>query len=156
MVSRAEDTAAAFPVADSVFGLVGEIGVGGAEVGLHFRVGLGARVGVRHQNRDRRAERDSAEDAGEDFAGVRLLARRDDVALAGTAAVEVRLDIDLGKRQARRASVDNDAHAAAVGFAPGGDAEKGSKRAGHVALKKPEAARGITPIIALSKAAART
>ena len=87
----------ALPVANAVFRLIGEIGVGRPEVRLHFRVSLGTRVGVRHHDRDRRAERDPAKNARENFAGVRLLARRDDIALPRTPPIKIRLNVLLGE-----------------------------------------------------------
>ena len=69
----------------------------------------------------------SYEGAGEDLDGVRLLAGGDDAGLAGAAAVEVGLDVRLRQGDARRAAVEDDADAASVGFAPGGDAEKAAK-----------------------------
>ena len=122
---------AALPVADAVFGLVGEVGVRGAEGGLHLAVGLGAGVLVGDVDGDGGAEGATLEDAGEDARGVGLVARGDDVALAGAAAVEIALDVGLGEREARRDAVDDHADAAAVGFAPGGDAEGVAELRGH-------------------------
>ena len=87
----------ALPVANAVFRLVGEIGVRRAEMGFHFRVGFGAGVGVRHHDRDRCAERDTAKNPGEDFAGIRLLAWRDDIALPRTPPIKIRLNVLLGE-----------------------------------------------------------
>src|SRR5439155_2271651 len=64
------------------------------------------------------------ERAGKNFHAVRFLARRDDARLAGPPAVEVRLNVRLRELESRRAAVHDHAHAAAVGFAPHGDAEQ--------------------------------
>jgi len=47
--------------------------------------------------------------------------------LARPAPVKIRLDIRLGQFDARRAAIHDDAHAASMRFAPGGDAEKVAK-----------------------------
>ena len=62
---------------------------------------------------------------------VRLLARRDDAGLARTAPVKVGLDVLFRQRQPGRTPVHHHAHAAAVGFAPGGDAEKLAETVRH-------------------------
>ena len=85
--------AAAGRGADAVFGVVGEIGMAGAVFGGHFVIGLGAVVGVAHEDGQRGAEGEAVLPTGEDFGAVRLLARGDDVGLAGTAAVEFALDL---------------------------------------------------------------
>ena len=115
--------AAAGRGADAVFGVVGVIGVAGPVFHGHFIVGAGALVGVSDDDGDGRAERQPVVQAGEDFGGVRLLARGDDVRLAGAAAVEFALDVFQRDRDARRAAIDDDADAAAVRLAEGVDAE---------------------------------
>ena len=115
---------AALPVADAEFGLVSVIGVGGAEFRGHFAVSFRAGVLILHPHGNGRAERFALERAGKNLHPVAFLARRDDGRLAGPAAVQVRLNIRLCQAQARRAAVNDHAHAAAVGFAPGGDAKK--------------------------------
>ena len=62
---------------------------------------------------------------------VGLVARGDDLALPGAAAVEFGLDVGLGSGECGRAAVDDDADAAAVGFAEGGDAEDVAEAARH-------------------------
>ena len=116
--------AAALPVADAVFGIVGVVGVAGTVFGSHFRVGFRAGVLVADHDGDGRSEGEAIEDAREDFAAVEFLARGDDFALAGAAAVEVLLDIFRGEGQAGRAAVDDNADAAAVAFTPCGNAEQ--------------------------------
>ena len=88
---------AALPVADAVLGVVGVVGVRGAELGFHFGVGLGPGVLVFDPQADRRAEGLALERAGEDLHRVGFLARRDDFGLAGPAAVQVGLDVGLGQ-----------------------------------------------------------
>jgi hypothetical protein len=51
--------------------------------------------------------------------------------LAGPTAVEFRLDVGFREREARRAAIHDRAHAAAVGFAPSGDAEELTERVAH-------------------------
>ena len=54
-----------------------------------------------------------------------------DLALAGPAPVELTLDIFFAQLEKRRTAIDDYAHAAAVGFAPGRDAEELSEAAAH-------------------------
>ena len=123
--------AAALPVAESVFGLVGVVGVGGAELGGHLGIGFGAHVLVFHPHGDGGAKGFAFEGAGEDLDGVGFLAGGDDAGLAGAASVEVGLDVGFGEFDAGRASVNYDAYATAVGFAPSGDAEEMSEGVAH-------------------------
>ena len=90
-------TSAALPVANAIFALVSEIGMRRAKVGFHFAVGLRPCIRIRNKNGDRRAECDSTENSRENLAGVFLLARRDDIALAWPATVEVRLNVRFGQ-----------------------------------------------------------
>ena len=50
----------------------------------------------------------------DDLDGVGFLARRDDRRLAGAAAVQIRLDIGLGQRQPRRATINHHTDSAAM------------------------------------------
>ena len=118
-------------VADAVLDLVGVVRVRGAELLLHLVVGAGAGVGVAHKHRERRAGRAPLEEPGENFDLVLLLARRDEIALPGPAAVELGLDLGDRQRQAGRAAVDHHAHRATVAFAPGGDGKKFAEGVGH-------------------------
>ena len=63
-----------------------------------------------------------------------FLARRNDGRLARPATIQVRLNVRLGKFQARRAAIHDHAHAAAMRFAPGRDAEQLAKHISHVAI----------------------
>ena len=93
---------AAAIVAQAVFGLIGEIGVAGAKLVLDVGIVLRALVGVLDQQRDRRAGRHlhaglgMRHHAGQDLHRVRLLALRGEARLAGTAAIEIVLDV-LGR-----------------------------------------------------------
>ena len=124
-------SAAALPVADAVFGVVGVVGVAGAVFAGHFGVGFGAGVLVTDHDGDGGAEGEPVEDAGEDFAAVEFLARGDDVALAGAAAVEVELDVFCGEGESGWAAVDDDADATAVAFTPCGNSEELAPLTGH-------------------------
>ena len=122
---------AALPVADAVLRLGRVVGVRGPVDVLHRLVGLGPRVLVAHEQRDRRAERPALEDAGEDLDAVGLVARRRERALAGPAPIEIALDLLAREREPRRAAVDHHADAAAVALAEGGDLELTSEAAAH-------------------------
>ena len=122
---------AAGPSADAILGLVSVVGVRGAELLGHLRVGLGALVRVLDHQGNGRAESLALEGAGEDLDGVGFLARRGDAGLAGAAAVEVGLDVRLSEGEARRAAVHDDAHARAVRLAPSGDAEELAEGVAH-------------------------
>jgi len=121
----------ALPVADAVFGLIGEIGVGRTESRLHLAVGLGTRVFVADEDSNGRAKGSALENTGQNFAAIGLFAWGDDIALAGTAAVELLLDIRFGQIELRQTAVDDDTDSAPVGFSPRGDAEQLAGAAGH-------------------------
>ena len=110
----------ALPVADAVFGLVGVVSVGRAELFAHLRVGLGTVILVADENRDGTSEGEALEGAGEDLGFVLLVARRRNLALPGTAPVEIDLDVGLGQGDERRAAIHDDSHSATMGFSPGG------------------------------------
>ena len=133
--------AAALPVADAVFGKIGEVRVRRAELGFHFRVGFGPGVLVFDPQTNRRAEGFAAERAGKDLHRVGFLARRNDFGLAGPAPVQIGLDVRLGELEARRAAVHDHTHAAAVGFAPRRDAEQLPEGAGHAVIVGAEVTR---------------
>jgi hypothetical protein len=124
--------------------------VRGAEFFFHLGVGLGPGVFVFYPETNRRAERHAFESAGKDLDGVRLFARGNDTRLARPAAVKVRLDVCFGQREARWTAVHNHSHAAAVGFAPGGDAEQvteGVRHAGIVRQRQDRVKRGLNRFI---------
>jgi hypothetical protein len=102
---------------------------------LHLVISLGALILVFHPETNRRAERQAvAGNAGHDLHRVGFFARSNDLGLAGTTAIEVGLDVRSGKFQARRTTVHDDAHAAAMRFAPRRDAEQLSKAACHAPI----------------------
>src|ERR1019366_1782725 len=121
-------------VADPVLRLVGEIGVGGAELLPHLVVGARAGVRVAHEHRYRGPRRPALEDPREDLDQVLLLPGRHNVALTGLPAVQVRLDVPLRKREPGGAAVYDDPHGGAVAFAPCGDPEEVSEGVGHRSL----------------------
>ena len=84
---------------------------------------LRALILVFDQQTDRRAGGDALEHAGQDFDFVRFAALRGVARLAGPAALEIELDVGLGKRDAGRRAVDDAADRRAMTFAEGGDAE---------------------------------
>src|SRR4051812_798461 len=124
---------AALPISDPVLGFVGEIGVGRPVGFFHLGVSLRASVFVRHQDGDRSTEGAPFENAGENLAAIGFGAWRRDRALTGPAAIELQLDIFLAQLNPRWATIDDHAHAATVGLAPGGDAKELSEAAAHVA-----------------------
>jgi hypothetical protein len=67
------------------------------EGALHFTIRFGPRVLVHHHHTDRRAESFPLEDTAENTAGIRLVARRHDLALAGPAAIKIALNVSLGQ-----------------------------------------------------------
>src|SRR5205807_1104161 len=79
---------------------------------------------------------------------VAFLALGGDSALAGAAAVQLDLDVRLGKGNAGRAAVHDAADGRTVGFAPGRKAEDGAEgAAGHTALfYQPGAAECWRPV----------
>ena len=121
----------ALPIADAVFGLIGEIGVRRTEGRLHFAVSLRSRVLVADENSDRRPKGFALENAGQNLAAVGFFARGDDVALPRTPAIEFLLDVGFGQFQLRQAAIDDHPDPAAVGFPPRGDTEKLAGAAGH-------------------------
>ena len=122
-------------VANPEFCLVGEVRVRWAEFVLHLRVGGWALVAVRYVDADWRAKRLALIDAGDDAGGVALFAGCGDVALSGATAVELELNVFDREGQARRAAVDDDADAATVTFAPGGNTEECAKGITHKVQK---------------------
>ena len=98
---------------------------------MHLRVIFRTRVFVPHQDGDRRAERVAFENAGKNLAAIGFLALRDDLALARATPVEFALDVCFAQLNARRTTIDHDADAAAVGFAPGRNAKELSEAVAH-------------------------
>ena len=92
---------------------------------------LGSLVLVADPNGDGGAKRPALESSRQNLARVAFLARRDDLALTGTTAGEINLDVGFGQRDARRAAVNDHADAASVGLAPGGDLKEMAKGVRH-------------------------
>ena len=115
----------------TVFDVVGVIGMGRAELLGHFVVGLGSEVLVLDPHRNGGAQCESFEGAGQNLNRVGFFAGRDDGRLTRATAVQVGLDVRFGQRQTGRAAIDDHPDAAAMRFAPGGDAEELSKRVAH-------------------------
>ena len=88
--------AAAARIAQAVLAPVGVVGVAGAEGVEDVAVVLAALVGVADQQRDRRAGGHAFVYAGQYLHRVGLVALRDVARGAGTAAVELDLDVGLG------------------------------------------------------------
>jgi hypothetical protein len=121
--------AAAAIIAQAVFDVISIVGVARTifvlDVGIIFR----ALIDILYDKRDRRPGRHLraacrvGEHAGQDFDRIGLLALRGVARLAGTAAVEVGLDIALFERNARRTAVDDAANRRPVTFTEGRDPE---------------------------------
>ena len=88
---------AALVIPDTEFRLVGKVRVGGAEFFLHFLIGLGHGVFIGNDHGDGGPEGEAVVGSGEDADGIGLLALGGDFTLAGTASVQFRLNIILGK-----------------------------------------------------------
>ena len=117
-------TPAAAMVANAVFALVGEIGVGGSEDVAQVVVVRGVVLGVAHEKSDGGAGGASFKDAGEEFDLIGFAAWGGEAALSRSAAVELVLneigvDVEAGGH-----AVDDAAYADAVAFAKGGEAEE--------------------------------
>ena len=77
--------------------------------------------------------------AGQDLYRVRLLALGGEARLAGTAAIEIALDLLVGQRDQRRAAVDHAADRDPVAFAEGRDPEHMAEGVeGHLVSKASE------------------
>ncbi|KAF1858516.1 hypothetical protein Lal_00015033 [Lupinus albus] len=124
--------AAAARIAHAVLVPVCVVRMAGTERVGDVAVVLAALVRVLDQQRDRRARRDAFVDAGQDpdlvgFLPLRHVARR-----ARLAAVQLRLDVGLGQRHPRRATVDHAADCGTVRFAESGYGKQLAKCvAGH-------------------------
>ena len=138
--------ATAFVVADAELRLVGEVRVRRAELILHLRVGGGTLVGIRHVDGDGRAEGLALVDTRDDAGAVALLAGCGDVALPGTAAIELELYLFNLQRQAGWATVDDDADAPTVAFTPSGNTKKCAKRITHTkCMQRAQAIKSMPP-----------
>ena len=114
-------TAPAPVVADAVFLLVRVVGVARPESILDLSIVLGLLVHVFDQQADRRAGGQALEHAGENLHRVRLTALGGVPGLAGAPALQIPLDVSLGKGQAGRTPVDDAAQCRPVALAEGRD-----------------------------------
>eukprot|EP00308_Calcidiscus_leptoporus_P011758 CAMPEP_0119373668 /NCGR_PEP_ID=MMETSP1334-20130426/26897_1 /TAXON_ID=127549 /ORGANISM="Calcidiscus leptoporus, Strain RCC1130" /LENGTH=769 /DNA_ID=CAMNT_0007391513 /DNA_START=37 /DNA_END=2343 /DNA_ORIENTATION=- len=111
---------------------VREVGVAGPRDGRHLLVVSRPLVLVLDKEADGGAKRVPVLGAGKDRHHVLLRARRGEATLAGAATGELRLDVRLGQREARRHAIHDRAYALAVRLSERGDAEDGAER-GHLA-----------------------
>src|SRR5688572_15147024 len=100
-------SAAAAIIANAVFLLIGVIGVARPKAILDLRVVAALLVDVLDEQADRRARRAPFEHAGEDLHLIRLLALRDVARAAGTAPIEILLNIGFRQLETGRAAVDD-------------------------------------------------
>src|SRR3989338_5291932 len=107
------------PVAETVLGFVGEIGMRGAVCFHKLGVILGLHVLVVRDEQDGRTRRLALEVSGENFYLVGLLPRCRYLALAGASPIERHLYLLLGNLDPRRAAVHDDTDRPAVGLAEG-------------------------------------
>ena len=129
---------AAAVVAQAVFDIVSVVGMARPILVLDVRIVLRALVDILDHERDRRAGRDLRaarlvdEHAGEDLHRVGFLPLRGVARLAGPPLVEIRLDVGLAERNARRRSIDHAADRRPMALAEGRDAKEMAERVvGH-------------------------
>ena len=116
---------------DAVFGLIGRVSVGGSEGHLHLLVVLGALILVAHHHGDWGAEGHAVEQPAEDLNAVVFFARGGDLALAGFAPVQFRLNRLEIELKPWRAAIHDHTHPTAMGFTEGADAEEIAEAAAH-------------------------
>ena len=123
-------TAAAAMVPDSIFEIIGKVGVARPVGVLDRVVVLGALIGVLDQKRDRRSSRHLAlgffimKNAGEDFDLIGLLPLGCEARGAGTPLFEESLDVAFFERDQGRAAIDDAADRATMAFAKSRDPEE--------------------------------
>ena len=117
--------AAATIIAQAIFDVVGIVGVAGPIFVFDVGIIFAALIDVVDHERNRRASGNLLaahlvqKHAGQDFDRVRFLALRGETRLAGTAPVEIGLDVGLAQRNARRTTIDNAADGGSVALAEG-------------------------------------
>ena len=117
-------------VVEAVLRVIGVSGMPRPVDVLDRGIVLRALVDILDHERDRRpgrqllAARLLGEHAGEDFDRIRLLALSREAGLTGPPFVQIRLDIGLGQRNARRTAVDHATDRQPVTFAEGRDSEE--------------------------------
>ncbi|CAN5690058.1 hypothetical protein BH11PSE6_BH11PSE6_08090 [soil metagenome] len=110
-------------VAETVFRVIGVIGMTRA-IGLrHLRIVLRALIDILDHQADRRAGRPALEHARQDTDLIRFLPLRGEARGARAALVEEGLEIGFGDGQPRRAAIDHRADRGPMRFAPGGEPE---------------------------------
>src|SRR5690554_2422528 len=123
---------AAAVVADTIFVMVGIIGVGRTKLILDIAVIPGALIGIFDQQPNRRPRGHTFEHAGKNTHLIGLTALRRVPRRARAAAIEITLQIRLAKRKSRRTAVDNGTQCRAMALAESGDSEKLAESvAGH-------------------------
>ena len=114
-------------IAQSVFGIIGIIGVAGPVFGGDVAIILRTLIDILDHQADRRAGGLSFIHARQDADFIRLLPLGGEFRLAGPALVEEGLDIGFGQDEPGRAAIDHRADRRAVAFAPGGEAQQVSE-----------------------------
>ena len=115
--------AAAAIIPDSIFAVIGKVGVARPVGVLDRGVIFGALIGVLDQQRDRRSGRQLAfgffiaKDAGKDFDKIGLLPRCRKARGAGTPPIEEDLDVSFFERDQGRAAIDDAADRNPMAFA---------------------------------------
>ena len=115
-------------VADTELRPVTKVRVSGSEFFGDGAVVAALLIGVADQERNWRAGRTAFIDARKNFHGIRLPALRHKAACAGTAPVELSLDVDLRQHQSSRAPVHHAADGGPVAFTEIFHPEKASDR----------------------------
>ena len=108
-------------VSRAVLLLVRVVRVSGAESVLDLLVVAGARVGILDEDADRRAGRAAFEHPRENSHLIALATLTHEMRRPRAPAVHVDLQVRFGKRQTRRAAVDDAAHRRAVALAESRD-----------------------------------
>src|SRR5205085_6660797 len=127
--------AAALPVSDPVFGLVGEIGVRRTKSFAHCFVRFRPRVFISNKNCYRGTKGFPFENTGHNFTAIGLLSLRCYSALTGTTTIEFSLNLSARERDPWRTTIDDHTDTATVRFAESGDAKKLAKGVAHLGLK---------------------
>ena len=104
--------------------VVSVICVGGAKYILDRAVILAFLIYVAHQQTDGSTCGNALEHSRQNFYLISLAPLGGVFALAGLAAIKVRLKVILRQRQSRRTTIDNRAQSQAVAFAKGSHGEK--------------------------------
>src|ERR1700737_963017 len=125
-------TPAALPIADSILGLIGVIGVRGAKRRLHFTICFRPGILVPHHERNRRSEGETFKNPGKNLAFILFSALRNDLTLTWPPAVEIKLNILCSQGNSRRATIHNCTDTATVRFTPSCNPKQTAKKRRHV------------------------